>query len=204
MVWPFAFTRTEPSPVLRSEMVVAVRVALRATVLAARNPITPSRAVSISTTARVIAWSRLTMLASPVLRSCISILPPICLLSLLWLYGTTMEVDSAHLSGCSHEARILSFRSAPVSVEAARAALARSPRWASRRQRLSRCWLAQSRTSAALTVVLSRPPAASRTQARRRLLPSASRMCGGGTRRQDPREEAQLHRAARRGDRHRG
>jgi hypothetical protein len=54
----------------------------------------------------------------------------------------------------------------PGRGDPARAACARSPRCASRRQRLSRCWLAQSRTRAAWTVALSRPPAASRTHAR--------------------------------------
>ena len=60
------------------------------------------------------------------------------------------------------------------------ASAADRPRCDSRRQRLSRCWPAHSKTRAGRTCALSPLATASRTHSSRRLRPSASRMCGGG------------------------
>ena len=103
------------------------------------------------------------------------------------------DVDSADLSGVSgtptffingqrhYGAYDIATLSAAVRAAGARAVLATPPRCASRRHRLSRCWLAHNRTSADRTFVPSPPATAARTQSSRRLRPWVSRTCGGGT-----------------------
>src|SRR5262245_20403102 len=73
MVRPFEFTRTWPSAVLRSEIVADDSFALLASELAARNPITPSTAASV-TSNHVDLLSSVKTLLSAVLRCCICVI----------------------------------------------------------------------------------------------------------------------------------